>query len=90
MVKYYKNGFSIYKVDLENNEVTTVTNHPFNKGIVYSFAMDEIARSMEDSFQTQLGIVRPGGVVTVEATAEEYVLYKQEVFQNFASASINI
>lgn len=45
---------------------------------------------MEDSFQTQLGIVRPGGVVTVESTAEEYVLYKQEIFQHFTSASISI
>lgn len=90
MIKYYKNGFSIYKVDLENNEVTTATNHPYNKGIVYSFGMAEIARSMEDSFQTQLGIVRPGGVVTVESTAEEYVLYKQEIFQHFTSASISI
>lgn len=43
MIKYYKNGFSIYKVDLENNEVTTATNHPYNKGIVYSFGMAEIA-----------------------------------------------
>lgn len=90
MVKYYKNGFSIYKVDLENNEVTTVTNHPFNKGIVYSFGMDEIAKSMDDSFTTQVGVLRPGGVMTTEATGEEYLLYKQEVFQHFASASINL
>ncbi len=90
MVKYYKNGFSIYKVDLENNEVTTVTNHPFNKGIVYSFGMDEIARSMDESFQSQLNIVRPGGAISVESTGEEYLLYKQEVFQHFTSASINI
>lgn len=90
MIKYYKNGFSIYKIDLENNEVTTVTNHPFNRGIVYSFGMDEIAKSMDDSFQTQLDVVRPGGVVTTESTAEEYVLAKQAVFETFTSASINI
>lgn len=90
MIKYYKNGFSYYKLDLEKNEVTTVTNHPFNRGIVYSFGLDEIARSMDDSFQTQLGVIRPGAIVTSESTAEEYILAKQYVFESFASASINV
>lgn len=90
MIKYYKNGMSIYKLDLDTNEVTTITNHPFNKGIVYSFGMPEIAKSMDDSFSSQIGILRPGGLVTLETTDEEYNLYKQEVFNYFSSASISI
>lgn len=89
MIKYYKNGFSIFKVDLEKNEVTTVTNHPENKGVVYSFGSENIAQSMHDSFTAQLGVLRPGGAMTIEVTGEEYILNRREVFEYFASASIN-
>jgi hypothetical protein len=90
MIKYYKNGFTIFKIDMEKNEVISVTNHPENKGIVYSFGSETMAESMNDSFSGQLGVLRPGGVVTTEVTGEEYLLARDEVVEHLTSAGVNL
>lgn len=89
MVKYFRNGFSVLKVDTDKNEVTNVTDHPTNKGIVYSFGMEMIAESMIDSLNSQIGILRPGGVMTVEVDENEYNTAKAEVKNYFISGSVN-
>jgi hypothetical protein len=89
MIKYFKNTFTIFKVDVDRNEVTSVTNHPENKGIVYSFGTEMIAQSMLDSMNSQLGIVRPGGWVTVETDENQFNQYKQEVREYFISGSVD-
>ena len=88
MANYYKSGFTIFKIDLEKNEIVNVTNHPENKGIVYSFGTDGIAKSMDDSMKSQLGIVRPGGWVTVETDENQFLEYKQQIREYFTSGSI--
>ena len=90
MIKYYKNGFTIFKTDTDKNEIISVTNHPENKGIVYSFGAAMIAQSMADSLSSQVGILRPGGVMTSETTEEDYLLNRDDILEHFASASINI
>lgn len=90
MIKYYKNGFTIFKTDTDKNEIISVTNHPENKGMVYSFGTENIAQSMMDSFTSQVGILRPGGAMTTETTEEEFLLNRDEVLEHFASAGVNI
>lgn len=88
MVKYYKNMFTIFKVDTDKNQIVSLTNHPENKGIVYSFGAEMAAQSMMDSLNTQLGVVKPGGWMTVETDETEYNAYKNEVKEHFISGSI--
>lgn len=88
MVKYFRNGFSVLKVDTDKNEVTNVTDHPTNKGIVYSFGMEMIAESMLDSLNSQIGVLRPGGYMTVEVDEAEFNNAKLEVKEHFVSGSI--
>lgn len=89
MIKYYKNTYTILKIDTDKNEVISVTNHPENKGIVYSFGTEMIAQSMIDSMSSQLGIVKPGGWVTVETDEAQFNQYKEEVRDYFISGSID-
>jgi hypothetical protein len=89
MIKYYKNQFTILKIDIDKNEIISITNHPENKGIVYSFGTEKIAESMNGSLTSQLGIVKPGGWVTVETDEAEFNEYKNEVKTHFVSGSID-
>lgn len=89
MIKYYRNGNTILKVDLDKNEIISVTNHPENKGIVYSFGTEGIAESMNNSLSSQVGILRPGGNVTVEVDELQFVEYKDEVRKYFVSGGVN-
>lgn len=89
MVKYYKNTYTILKVDTDKNEIVSVTNHPENKGIVYSFGTEMIAQSMMDSLNAQLGILKPGGWMTVEVSELDFIEYKEQVKEYFISGSVN-
>lgn len=89
MIKYYRNGLTVFKIDLDKNEIVSVTNHPENKGVVYSFGTPGIAKSMNDSLTSQLGIIRPGGNVTVEVDENQFITSKSEVKEYFVSGSID-
>lgn len=88
MIKYFRSAFTIFKIDTDKNEVISVTNHPDNKGIVYSFGTEMIAQSMLDSLNSQVGILKPGGYMTVEVNENEFNTSKSEVKGYFISGSV--
>ena len=89
MIKYFKSAFTIFKIDTDKNEVLSVTNHPDNKGVVYSFGTEMIAQSMLDSLNSQVGILKPGGYMTVEVDENEFNTSKSEVKGYFISGSVD-
>lgn len=88
MIKYFRSAFTIFKIDTDKNEVLSVTNHPDNKGVVYSFGTEMIAQSMLDSLNSQVGILKPGGYMTVEVDENEFNTSKSEVKGYFISGSV--
>jgi len=88
MIKYFKNVYSIYKIDTDKNEIITITNHPENKAIVYTMRTEMGAQSMLDSLTAQLGVIKPGGWVTVETDEAQYEEWKNEIRDSFISGSI--
>ncbi len=46
------------------------------------------AQSMLDSLTAQLGVIKPGGWVTVETDEAQYEEYKNEIRDSFISGSI--
>lgn len=89
MIKYFRSQITYFKIDTDKNEIISITNHPENKGIVYSFGTEMIAQSMLDSLNTQLGVLKPGGWMTVEIQENEFLQAKAEAKAAYISGSID-